>query len=254
MIEREIIHLTPNAKFPDLANRYDSGVIAFGGDLSITRLLEAYTKGIFPWYDANSPILWHSPMERCIFFIDAFKTSDSLKQKLKKGAFTFTIDRSFKEIMTYCAVIKRKGETGTWIFNETVDAYVNLHKHGYAHSLEVWQNGKLAGGLFGVSLGKAFFGESMFHLVTDASKAAMHFLFDLLKLMDFHFVDAQMKTDHLMSLGASLLPRADYLELLHYTLKHDSIIGNWNEYIRANRLTPALYVGSDKDGPIKSYQ
>lgn len=248
MKESEILHLTHNKKFPDLRDRIDSGLIAFGGDLRVSRLLEAYSKGIFPWYDQSSPILWHSPLERCIFFIDDLKVSHSLKQKLKKGIFSFTFDQHFTEIMRYCAFTKRKGESGTWIFSETVEAYTALHKDGYAHSLEVWHDGQLAGGLFGVSLGKAFFGESMFHLVTDASKAAMYFLFDFLKNHEFHFVDAQMETSHLMSLGARLLPRNKYLDELKIALNHDTINGNWNDYIRRNGITPAFYVGSHKNG------
>ncbi len=241
MKDREIIHLDKKKPFPDLRNRHDSGIIAFGGDLSVGRLLEAYSKGIFPWYDQHSPILWHSPMERCIFKIDGFRASHSLKQKLKRNAFTFTFDRHFKEIMQICAIIKRKDEFGSWILQETVDAYTKLHWEGYAHSLEVWQDGEIAGGLFGVSLGKAFFGESMFHTVTDASKAAMYFLFDFLKKNDFHFVDAQMHTDHLESLGAITIPRDEYLERLKYALKEKTIRGNWHEYICRNGNAPEIY-------------
>ncbi len=241
MKEREIIYLGGNRKFPDLRNRNDSGVIAFGGDLGVGRLLEAYTKGIFPWYNTDSPILWHSPLERCIFFIDDFKVSMSLHQKLKKHTFTFTFDQHFKEIMQYCALIKRKGENGTWIFQETIEAYTALYEAGYAHSLEVWQNGQLAGGLYGVSLGRAFFGESMFHLASDASKAGMHFLFRFLKALEFHFVDAQMHTEHLMSLGATMITRNDYLDKLDAALEFNTIRGNWDEYIREHGIAPLLY-------------
>ncbi len=248
MKEREIIHLEGNRKFPDLRNRNDSGVIAFGGDLSVGRLIEAYTKGIFPWYNIDSPILWHSPLERCIIFIDDFKTSMSLRQKLKRHAFTFTFDQHFREIMHYCALIKRKGEHGTWIFQETVKAYTALYEAGYAHSLEVWQNEELAGGLYGVSIGKAFFGESMFHFKTDASKAGMHFLFKFLKSQEFKFVDAQMHTDHLMSLGATIVTRNNYLEMLETALKYNTIRGNWNEYIREHAIAPLFYGRSNKNG------
>lgn len=241
MRENEIINLTKLQKFPDLRNRIDSGLIAFGGDLSINRLLDAYSKGIFPWYDQDSPILWHSPNERCIFYIDQLKVSHSLYQKLKKHTFTFTFDTHFKEIMTYCSLIRRKGEQGTWIFNETIEAYTLLHEHGFAHSVEVWNNSELVGGLFGVSMGKAFFGESMFHIMTDASKAAMYFLFDFLKSMDFHFVDAQMETSHLMSLGATILPRDEYLDELDKALKYDTLTGNWNDYIKKYRPSQAFY-------------
>lgn len=241
MKESEIIHLGHNQKFPDLRNRLDSGLIAFGGDLSVKRLLDAYSKGIFPWYDAHTPILWHSPNERCIFLIDDFRVSHSLRQRLNQNIFTYTFDQYFKDVMQLCALIKRKGENSTWILKETVDAYTALHKAGYAHSLEVWKGNELAGGLFGVSLGKAFFGESMFHVYTDASKAGMFFLFDFLKNNGFHFVDAQMHTDHLMSLGARMISRNEYLDKLDEALKYDTIRGNWNEYIRRKGTPPPFY-------------
>lgn len=252
MRESEILRLETGKKFPDLRQSNDSGLIAFGGDLGINRLLEAYSKGIFPWYDQYSPILWHSPLARCIFNIDDFKVSNSLKQKLNQKAFTFTFDQCFTKVMQHCALIKRKGELGTWIFNETIEAYTALHNHGYAHSLEVWHKGKLAGGLYGVSLGKAFFGESMFHIITDASKAAMYFLFQFLKRSDFMFVDAQMHTDHLMSLGARMISRNEYLDLLDEALKYKTIKENWNEYIRRIGTSPYLYGRSYQDGRSQS--
>jgi leucyl/phenylalanyl-tRNA--protein transferase len=243
MKEREykIIDLN-KSKFPDLRDLNDSGVIAFGGDLSVMRLLEAYKKGIFPWYDSSSPILWHSPLERCIFNINAFIPSHSLKQKIKKHTFTFTFDQYFKRTMQCCALIIREKEVpGTWILNETVEAYTELYNQGYAHSLEVWNNENIVGGLFGVSIGKAFFGESMFHILTDASKAALFFLFDFLKHNDFHFVDAQMPTDHLYSLGASLISRNEYLDKLENAIKYDTLRGNWNEYIGRNGHASEFY-------------
>jgi len=246
MREREIVYLGPRNKFPELRNRHDSGVIAFGGDLSIKRLLEAYTKGIFPWYGEDSPILWHSPNQRCIFEIDGLRVSHSLRQKLRKNIYTFTFDLYFKQIMEFCALIKREGEVGTWIFKETVDAYTAFHKAGYAHSLEVWKDNHLVGGMFGVSLGRAFFGESMFHIETDASKIGLYFLFQFLKQNNFHFVDAQMHTDHLISLGAVLLPREEYLDRLDNALQFDTIRGNWNEYV-TKYGTPAFYGRSYKD-------
>lgn len=242
------MRLEVGKKFPDLRQSNDSGLIAFGGDLGINRLLEAYSKGIFPWYDEYSPILWHSPLARCIFHIDDFKVSHSLNQKLKQGIFTFTFDQSFTRVMQHCALIKRRGEYGTWIFNETIEAYTELFYNGFAHSLEVWYKGKLAGGLYGVSLGKAFFGESMFHIITDASKAAMYFLFHFLKHQNFHFVDAQMHTDHLMSLGARIISRNEYLDLLAEALKFNTIKENWDEYIKRTGASPYLYGRSHKDG------
>lgn len=247
-----IIRLLPHVKFPDLRNRIDSGLIAYGGELGINRLLEAYSKGIFPWYDYDSPVLWHSPLERCIFGINDLKISHSLRNKLNRKLFTFTFDQHFTQIMQHCALIDRKEGPGTWIFSETIQAYTQLHKEGYAHSVEVWHEGVLAGGIFGVSLGKAFFGESMFHIVTDASKVGMKFLFDFLKTNDFHFVDAQMETNHLMSLGARIVSRNNYLDMLEEALKHQTLQGNWNEYIKRSGKTPPFYGRGHKDGSVES--
>jgi leucyl/phenylalanyl-tRNA--protein transferase len=236
-----MFYLSKQHKFPSLRNRNDSGVIAYGGEMTSQRLLEAYSKGIFPWYSYDTPILWHSPHERCIFGIDDFKVSHSLRQKLKHNTFSFTIDQRFVKVIRHCAEIKRNGETGTWILPELMQATFELHKMGYAHSVEVWQKSVLVGGLYGVAIGKAFFGESMYHKVTDASKAALYFLFTFLKEQGFHFVDAQMHTHHLESLGAKVISRNEYLDLLKVAIKHKTIKENWDEFIKKSGTKREFY-------------
>ncbi|MBK6962690.1 MAG: leucyl/phenylalanyl-tRNA--protein transferase [Bacteroidales bacterium] len=223
-----VIYLLDHIDFPSVEESLDDGLLAAGGDLSEQRLLKAYSHGIFPWYSAYSPILWYSPPVRCIFRPDEFKLSHSLRLKLKNQEFTITLDNDFAGVINACASIKRRDEFGTWILPDMIDAYNQLHKSGYAHSVEVWHNGSLAGGLYGVSLGRAFFGESMFHVVTDASKAALHYLCSWLQKQNFSFIDAQNETSHLLSLGAFTVSRAEYLELLHEALRFPTMKGKWN--------------------------
>ena len=223
-----VIYLKNNVDFPPVEESLDDGLLAAGGDLSEQRLLDAYSKGIFPWYSEYSPILWYSPPVRCIFRPDGFKLSHSLRLKLKNQEFTITLDNDFTGVINACASVKRKDEFGTWILPEMIDAYKKLHKNGYAHSVEVWHNGSLAGGLYGVSLGRAFFGESMFHVVTDASKAALHYLCNWLQKQNFSFMDAQNETLHLLSLGAITVTRSEYLLLLREALHYPTIKGKWN--------------------------
>ena len=210
---------------PDYAD--PSGLIAVGGDLSNERLLEAYRVGIFPWYSDDQPILWWSPDPRFVLYLEDFKISRSLQKTLKKGVFTVTLDRAFEEVIDACAAIPRQGQNGTWIVPEMKQAYINLHGLGYAHSVETWFNNKLAGGLYGVSLGKAFFGESMFHHKTDASKVALAVLVEKLKSWDFHFIDSQLATEHMLSLGAKEVPRRIFLKQLGSALKQPTRRGKW---------------------------
>ena len=160
-------------EFPDLDEADESGLLAIGGDLSIERLKLAYSKGIFPWYEDGMPILWWSPDPRMVLFPAKMIISHSLRQSIKKQQFTITIDHAFEKVIRNCAKTPRKGEDGTWITTEMQNAYIRLHEAGYAHSAEAWLEGELVGGLYGVALGKAFFGESMFHHVTNASKVAL---------------------------------------------------------------------------------
>jgi leucyl/phenylalanyl-tRNA--protein transferase len=210
---------------PDYAD--PSGLLAVGGDLSNERLLEAYRLGIFPWYSDDQPILWWSPDPRLILDLRDFKISRSLGKTLRKGLFNVTFDHAFEEVIRACAVVPREAQNGTWITVEMQEAYVNLHGLGYAHSVESWFGGKLAGGLYGVSLGKCFFGESMFHLKTDASKVALATLVEKLKSWDFHFIDSQMTTEHMLRLGAKELPRRIFLKRLQSALRYPTKRGRW---------------------------
>ena len=210
---------------PDYAD--PSGLLAVGGDLSSERLLEAYRLGIFPWYSDDQPILWWSPDPRFVLHLEEFHVSRSLRKKLNQGIFQVTADRAFDEVIAACAAVPRPGQNGTWITAEMQEAYNELHGLGYAHSVETWFEGKLVGGIYGVSLGKAFFGESMFHRKTNASKVALAALVEKLKSWDFHFLDAQMTTEHMMSLGAREISRRLFLKQLGSALQHPTRRGKW---------------------------
>ena len=210
---------------PDYAD--PSGLLAVGGDLSKERLLEAYRLGIFPWYSDDQPILWWSPDPRLVLDLKDFTISRSLRKTLKKAIFQVTFDHAFEQVIQACALIPRAAQNGTWITEEMREAYINLHGLGYAHSVESWLGGELVGGLYGVSLGKAFFGESMFHLKTDASKVALATLVEKLKSWDFHFIDSQMTTEHMIRLGAKELPRRIFLKRLQLALRQPTKRGRW---------------------------
>ncbi|MCD6111942.1 MAG: leucyl/phenylalanyl-tRNA--protein transferase [Bacteroidales bacterium] len=204
-----------------------NGLLAIGGDLCSERLLLAYSNGIFPWYSKDEPILWWSPDPRLVLLPENFKVSKSLRLLIKKNLFTVKFDTNFFEVIKKCADVVRTGQDDTWITNEMIDAYTNLHNLGFAHSVETYYNDKLVGGLYGISIGKAFFGESMYHTTTDASKVALFFLVEKLKKWNFDFIDAQMKTSHLISLGAKEISRKEYLELLKNSLKSKTKKGKW---------------------------
>jgi leucyl/phenylalanyl-tRNA---protein transferase len=222
-----IFRLIDDLVFPPPDYADPSGLIAVGGDLSSERLLEAYRVGIFPWYSEDQPILWWSPDPRFVLDLNQFKISRSLAKTLRRRIFQVTFDRVFEEVIAGCATVTRVDQSGTWITPEMKEAYINLHGLGYAHSVEAWFDGKLAGGLYGVSLGKAFFGESMFHLKTDASKVALATLVEKLKSWGFHFIDSQMTTDHMHSLGAREIPRRIFVKKLQSALRHATKRGKW---------------------------
>jgi leucyl/phenylalanyl-tRNA--protein transferase len=201
---------------PHLAER--DGLLAVGGDLSEERILRAYATGIFPWYAQGSPILWWSPDPRLVLLPGELKVSRSLRQTLKKGTFRITVNTAFEEVIRSCAGIRRKGQSGTWITREMTEAYIRLHHAGYAHSVEAWDSDGLAGGLYGIILKKVFFGESMFARKSNASKAALVTFVDRLRLQDFRIIDCQMKTEHLISLGAREISRTAYLKILKKAL------------------------------------
>ncbi|MEW5903445.1 MAG: leucyl/phenylalanyl-tRNA--protein transferase [Pseudomonadota bacterium] len=202
-------HDTP---FPPVARALaePNGLLAVGGDLSPSRLLEAYRHGIFPWFSPGEPILWWSPDPRMVLVPHDFRVSHSLRKTLRRGAYELRVDSAFEQVMRACAA-PREGANGTWIVEQMVAAYCALHRLGYTHSVEVWMEGELAGGLYGVALGRMFYGESMFSRRTDASKIALAHLSRQLAAWDFALIDCQMYTPHLASLGAHTMPRATFV-------------------------------------------
>ena len=210
---------------PNLAS--GEGLLAVGGDLSQKRLLLAYSMGIFPWYSEAEPILWWSPNPRLVLYPDELRISKSLQKTIKKGLFQITLDRAFERVITECAKVRRKNNEGTWIVPDMISAYCQLHASGFAHSVEAWQNDTLVGGLYGVSLGKCFFGESMFTLITNASKVAFVALINYVKALSFDLIDCQVTTEHLVSLGAREIPRALFLEQLKKSLLAPTRKGTW---------------------------
>jgi len=213
--------------FPPVENADPGGLLAAGGDLSSERLLAAYRRGIFPWYSDGEPILWWSPDPRFVLFLDELRISRSMRQFLKKGLVRITFDQAFQAVISACRS-PRPGQKGTWITPEMQEAYCALHELGYAHSVEVWQDDILAGGLYGVSLGRAFFGESMFSAIPNASKAALITLASQLKERGFGVIDCQVETAHLAGLGARPIPRRDFCGLLQSALRYDTLRGDWN--------------------------
>ncbi len=226
-----IFRLTDEPVFPDPSYAEKEGILAVGGDLSVERLITAYANGIFPWPQRGAPLLWWSPDPRMVLFPENFRISHSMKQLIRNGKYSCTFDRDFPGVIRNCALVSRKGQSSTWITRDMVRAYISLHREGYAHSVETWYDGKLVGGLYGVSLGKAFFGESMFFLQRDASKFALYHLVKLLKHWKFELIDAQQDTSHMQSLGAINIPREEFLVLLEQAVTKPTYKGNWNNYI-----------------------
>ncbi|HHN48038.1 MAG TPA: leucyl/phenylalanyl-tRNA--protein transferase [Bacteroidales bacterium] len=222
--------LTSELYFPDVEKADASGLLAIGGDLSVKRLLLAYSSGLFPWYEGGYPILWWSPDPRMVLFPDRIKISKSLQQRIKKQDFEIRVDTSFSQVIRLCATSGGRFKVGTWITPEMVEAYIKLHREGYAHSFETWHKGKLVGGLYGISLGRAFFGESMFYLEPDASKIALVYLAGLMRELKFEFIDVQQETQHLKSMGATLLSRRVFMILLKKALDHETITGKWTKF------------------------
>jgi len=204
--------LDASTDFPpaDRALREPNGLLAAGGDLSIPRLLDAYRHGIFPWFNPGEPILWWSPDPRMVLVPEEFRISHSLRKTLHRQTFEVRFDTAFESVMRACAA-PRDGQAGSWIHDDMIAAYCALHELGYAHSVESWQGGQLVGGLYGVAIGRMFYGESMFSRVSDASKVALAHLARQLERWDFGLIDCQMNTPHLASLGAREIPRAAFL-------------------------------------------
>jgi leucyl/phenylalanyl-tRNA--protein transferase len=220
----------PDAPFPppSMAETDPDGLLAVGGDLSEKRLLNAYRSGIFPWFSDSQPILWWSPNPRTLLFTDRLHISHSLKKTLRKALFQVTFDTAFDKVIAACAAISREDQDGTWITPQMIEAYQRMHDLGYAHSVEVWLDGKLIGGLYGVAIGAAFYGESMFSTMRDASKIALVNLVDKLKAAGFVFIDCQVVTNHLLSLGAETVERKEFLTLNRQAVQ-TAIFINWKE-------------------------
>jgi leucyl/phenylalanyl-tRNA--protein transferase len=231
-----VFRLSEELIFPPPHLATEEGLLAVGGDLSEKRLLLAYRMGIFPWYSEDEPILWWSPDPRLVLYLREFRISRSLRKTIRRGLFQVTLDRSFRRVITECAQVRTENGERTWLVEDMIRAYCRLHGFGFAHSVETWQNGRLVGGLYGVSLGKCFFGESMFARVNDASKVALVALVQFLKQLSFPMVDCQVATSHLMSFGAREIPRDEYLRQLGQCLESPTLRGNWSLNVPAQRL------------------
>lgn len=213
--------------FPPPEDAHESGVLAVGGDLKPQRLLTAYSMGIFPWPMEGQPLLWHSPDPRFVLTPETFHLPKSLGKTLRKGTFEVRYDTAFAEALDGCARVKRDGQRGTWITEEMREAYCELNRLGFAHSIESWQEGKLVGGLYGVSLGSAFFGESMFAKVPDASKVAFATLVERLGRWKYTLIDCQVETEHLARFGAKHWPRERFLSALKDAIRRPTRQGPW---------------------------
>jgi leucyl/phenylalanyl-tRNA--protein transferase len=220
--------LRTDIPFPPVeqALRSPNGLLAAGGDLSADRLLGAYRQGIFPWFSEGEPILWWSPDPRMVLFPKEFKISNSLRKTLRNASYEVRTDTAFEQVMRACAA-PREGANGTWIHEEMVAAYCELHRLGYAHSVETWMDGELVGGLYGMSLGRMFYGESMFSRRSDASKIALAHLAAQLEQWDFGMIDCQMNTPHLSSLGAREIPRGEFIHQLQKLTGLPAVAAPW---------------------------
>nr|WP_297308235.1 leucyl/phenylalanyl-tRNA--protein transferase [uncultured Flavobacterium sp.] len=206
--------LSNELSFPPVSQAHHSGILAFGGDLSTERLLLAYSSGIFPWYEECEPITWYAPEYRMVLPINTYKPKKNVRNLINRNLFTCTINQDFEAVIKNCQQVKRVGQNGTWITDDIIDAYSNLHKLGKALSVEVWQNGDLVGGLYGIVVGRIFCGESMFSKVSNASKIGFDFLVNYLKAKDFVLIDGQVYNEYLEQLGFFETPREDFMEIL----------------------------------------
>jgi leucyl/phenylalanyl-tRNA--protein transferase len=220
--------LGPTDHFPpvDRALSEPNGLLAAGGGLSVSRLIEAYASGIFPWFSEGDPVLWWCPDPRMVLPTDAVHISKSLRRRLRRHDYDITFDRAFSDVLHACAR-PRRHETGTWLVPAMMRAYQRLFDAGAAHSVEIWIDGELAGGLYGVALGRMFYGESMFTRVTDASKMAIALLAAQLSRWQFPWIDCQMRTEHLASLGARDVPRRDFVRTVQTLVRRSPVPGPW---------------------------
>jgi leucyl/phenylalanyl-tRNA---protein transferase len=217
--------------FPDPCSADAAGIVCVGGNLSPGMLLSAYRQGLFPWFNEGDPIYWWSPDPRFVLFPGELHCSESMKKVLRRGDFELALDRDFRGVIEHCAAAARPGQDGTWITGDMIEAYCAIARLGWAHSAEAYAGGRLLGGLYGVCLGSVFFGESMFSLAPNASKAAFIALVWALADLGFGLVDSQVRTAHLASLGAREIPRADYLSLLGEGLSGTQLNGDWSKLV-----------------------
>ena len=223
-----VFRLSNSLSFPPPHLAIQEGLLAIGGDLSVERLVQAYKQGIFPWYAEDDPILWWSPDPRLVLYPGDLHVSRSLSRLIRRKPFTVTVDRAFRLVIQACAGSRGPDHPGTWIVPEMITAYERLHTAGLAHSVEVWQDIDLVGGLYGVSLGGAFFGESMFSRVSNASKVALVYLVRMLHQAGIELIDCQVTTAHLMRFGAREIPRNQFLQDLQQALRKPTIQGRWH--------------------------
>jgi leucyl/phenylalanyl-tRNA--protein transferase len=219
--------LSDKIAFPSPHLASEQGLLAMGGDLSRKRLILAYQMGIFPWYSDNEPIMWWSPDPRLVLYPREIKISKTLKKIIKKKLYHVTMDLEFVQVITQCAHIRLHKNEPTWIVKDMINAYCELHESGFAHSVEVWQKDELVGGLYGVSLGRCFFGESMFTLASNASNVALVKLVEYLNSMSFDLIDCQTTTEHLVRFGAKQIPRRLFLQQLKKSLQTPTLRGKW---------------------------
>lgn len=222
-----LFRLSSELAFPPPSLSMPDGLLAIGGDLSVERLLLAYRSGIFPWFSEGDPILWWSPDPRMLLFPDEFHVSRRLERTIKQGAFDVRMDTQFDRVIEACASVRRQQGNGTWITKDMRDAYCRLHREGYAHSVETWYKDELAGGLYGVSVGACFIGESMFSLMPNTSKIAIAALVRQVTRWNFAFIDCQLHTPHLAGLGAREIPRTRYLHMLEQEVSRETRRGTW---------------------------
>ena len=244
----------PDLVFPpvDLALDDPNGLLAVGGDLSPNRLISAYRHGVFPWFNHGQPILWWSPNPRAVLFPDQLHISRSLKKQIKLATLDITFDQNFEAVITACAA-PRNEDPGTWITAEMHNAYIKLHKLGIAHSVEAWQNGALVGGLYGLGIGRIFFGESMFSRVSNASKIAFVYLVKQLQQWQFALIDCQVKSQHLRNFGATDIKRNTFIQILHKHINENDNNGIWHFDQSFNPLNDQIiYPTSQNDTARKS--
>lgn len=238
-----VFRLDERLIFPPAELADENGIIAVGGDLRPERLLLAYASGIFPWYGEDLPIIWHSPDPRMVLRGGELRISRSVRKAMRKHPYEIRLDTAFRRVIETCAVTPRPGQDGTWITDEMVDAYVVLHELGFAHSAEAWRDGELVGGLYGVSLGAAYFGESMFAHADNASKLAFVALVTQLRAWGIRLIDCQVHTDHLARFGATEWSRDDYLSVLDLAMQEPTRRGKWS-------LERDLYTLGQNDDPL----